>query len=114
MLFRSTACGKIENFAMMPMINMAIAMTAYTAQNMGAKKPERVKVGLRYATVFSLIIAAAISALVIFMPQGMMSIFIGKAAPQAVFDIGKNYLMCMAVNMFSMAILFSALDVLEI
>ena len=41
------AAQKIESIAMMPMMSFGIAMSAYTAQNYGARKFERIGEGVR-------------------------------------------------------------------
>ena len=107
------ACGKIENFAMMPMINMSIAMTAYTAQNMGARKSERVTLGRKYALGFTLTVAVFVVSLVVLFPRQLMMIFLGPNTPEAVFSIGGGYLTVMAVTMFEMAFIFSTEGVLR-
>ncbi|MEG1782494.1 MAG: MATE family efflux transporter, partial [Oscillospiraceae bacterium] len=107
------ACGKIENFAMMPMINASIAMTSYTAQNMGAGKSERVVTGRKYALGFTVAVAAMIGSLVVFFPRGLMMIFLGPNTPEAVFTIGEGYLRVMAITVIEMAFLFSTEGVLR-
>lgn len=53
-------CGsyaKIEGFVFLPIMSMALALTTFVGQNMGADKPERIKVGIRQGMLISLTMA---------------------------------------------------------
>ncbi len=106
------AGSKVESFAMMPMINMSIAMTAFTAQNMGAKKPERVIVGLKYAIGFCAIVAAVVGVIVFVSPELLIRLFINDAS-QSTLEIGVVYLIFMIINLLWMVILFPIEGVLR-
>jgi putative MATE family efflux protein len=59
-----TAASRLDSFALMPSMNLSLAVSTFVAQNIGANKLERVKkgllAGLGMTTVFSLFITAVI------------------------------------------------------
>ncbi len=107
-----TAGSKVESFAMMPMINMSIAMTAFTAQNMGAEKPERVTIGLKYSLLFCLIVAIISGVIVFISPELLLGLFISNASIE-ITNMGIMYLNFMLINLVSMVILFPCEGVLR-
>ena len=72
-------CGsysKLQGFVFVPVLSMALALTTYVGQNMGANKPERVKQGIRQGMIISVTMAEALGVILfIFAPQlvGMFS-----------------------------------------
>ncbi len=72
-------CGsysKIQGFVFVPVMSMSLALTTYVWQNMGANRPERVKVGIRQGIMISVVMAQIFGIFVfIFAPQlvGMFS-----------------------------------------
>ena len=72
-------CGsysKLQGFVFVPVLSMALALTTYVGQNMGANKPERVIKGVRQGIMISVIMAEALGIfLFVFAPQliGMFS-----------------------------------------
>lgn len=72
-------CGsysKIQGFVFVPIMSMSLALTTYVGQNMGANRPERVKMGIRQGTMISVVMAEIFGIFVfIFAPQlvGMFS-----------------------------------------
>ncbi|MEG0305104.1 MAG: MATE family efflux transporter [Oscillospiraceae bacterium] len=81
--------NKLDTFAFMPIQSFATAATTFVGQNIGAKKPERVKNGTISALVLSCIFS--IAAALILMPFGdfLMRMF---STEQAVIDSGMAYL----------------------
>ena len=72
-------CGsysKLQGFVFVPVLSMALALTTYVGQNMGAKKTERVKQGIRQGMVISVVMAQILGIILfIFAPKlvGMFS-----------------------------------------
>jgi len=66
-------CGsysKLQGFVFVPVLSMALALTTYVGQNMGANKPERVKEGIRQGMMISVIMAEVLGVILfIFAPQ---------------------------------------------
>ena len=102
-----TACGKIENFAMMPMISMMIAATVFIAQNTGAKQYERAYTGFKWALAINSIIAFIIAVIIFAAPRQLMYIFLAKDTAREVFTIGSDYLVAMMIYVFFMGVLFA-------
>ena len=66
---------KIDGFAQLPMQSFCLAATTFTGQNIGARKPERVKKGIKENIIICLIYVGFVSAILyIFAPQ-LVSIF---------------------------------------
>ena len=65
------AANKLSNLAATPMNGLGAAMTSFTAQNLGAGKPERIKKGTLQALVMTALIAAvAVAAGLLVMRDG--------------------------------------------
>ena len=85
------AAQKIESIAMMPMMSFGIAMSAYTAQNYGARKFERIGEGVRKCCYMSVTFAVLAGAGLIFFGPSLMRLFVGDGAQQVI-DFGHEYL----------------------
>lgn len=85
-----TAAGRIDSFALMPAMNLSMAMSTFVGQNIGAGKHERVHSAIRTGLVMSAAIAAAISGIVILFSSSLLRLFTSDAS---VISIGQNYLL---------------------
>lgn len=85
------AAQKIESLAMMPMMSFGIAMSAYTAQNYGARKFARIGEGVRKCCYMSVSFALLAGAGLIFFGPSLMHLFVGDGAQQVI-DFGHEYL----------------------
>ena len=56
-----SVAGRIDNFAAMPAMSFAVALSTFVGQNMGAKRPDRVKAGLRATLIMTSVISLFIS-----------------------------------------------------
>lgn len=84
-----TAAGRLDTFAVMPAMNFSAAISTFVGQNLGAKKPERVKKGFRTTLLMSCAVSLIISITVILFGRQMISLF---NSDPAVIGIGVNYL----------------------
>lgn len=66
---------KILGFVMMPPMAFASAVTTMTAQNIGAKKPERALLALRWGCTYALIFGLSFCAAAVAVPQFFTGIF---------------------------------------
>ncbi|MDD5066943.1 MAG: MATE family efflux transporter [bacterium] len=85
-----TAASRIDSFAAMPAMNLSMALTTFTAQNLGAKMVHRVKKGFIATLVMSSLISAGITLFVVVFGWHLISVF---TADQEVIRIGTRYLL---------------------
>ncbi|MGL4373574.1 MAG: MATE family efflux transporter, partial [Turicibacter sp.] len=70
-----TAASKLDSFAALPVMNLALATSAFTAQNIGAKKFDRLKNGLYSAGLMAMLSSLIVTVVMWFFGETMMSIF---------------------------------------
>ncbi|QQO08821.1 MATE family efflux transporter [Breznakiella homolactica] len=70
-----SSVGKIDSFAFMPISSFATAVTTYVGQNIGARKMDRVKTGVRNTLFMSGVLCIIISFLVIVFGRYLMMAF---------------------------------------
>jgi putative MATE family efflux protein len=97
------AAGRIDMVATMPAIAIGMAATALTGQNLGAKKPERVKVVFKWALLMGTIISGAVAIIAFTFPKLILSMFIHH---EPVLAIGVEYLRIVAPCYFLFALMF--------
>ena len=101
-----SAAGRIDSFAAMPAMSFAMALSTFVGQNMGAKKPERVKAGLRATLTMTSLISLAISIVTVFFGKYLMLMF---STDPDVIALGADYLLIIG----STYILFSVMFVIN-
>ncbi|MDY3285611.1 MAG: MATE family efflux transporter [Eubacteriales bacterium] len=74
-----SACSKLDAFILIPVQSIALASTTFVGQNVGAKKLSRAKDGVRQALIIALVITASLSAVVIPLRRGLLSLFTEEA-----------------------------------
>lgn len=89
------ACGKIDAFIHLPVQDFGGALATFVAQNLGARRADRVRSGLRFTVAAVVAYCAVVSALVLLLKDSLLTIFIdpGEAA---VLAIGGRYLSVVA------------------
>jgi putative MATE family efflux protein len=97
------AAGRIDMVATMPAIAIGMAATALTGQNLGARKPERVKEIFKWALLMGTIISGFVSILALIFPRLILSMFIHH---EPVLDIGVQYLRIVAPCYLLFALMF--------
>ena len=85
------AAVKIDTFAYLPVQDFGNAFSTFVAQNYGAGKSERIRRGMRSATVLSAVFSAVVSALVFAFASPLMRLFV-SADETAVIAAGVRYL----------------------
>ncbi|MBE5778238.1 MAG: MATE family efflux transporter [Clostridiales bacterium] len=75
----SGAYSKIEGFGFLPVNAFIMALTVFTAQNLGAKEMDRVKKGSRFGIVSCMIMAETIALLVYAFAPVLIGLFNGEA-----------------------------------
>ena len=88
------ATQKIDAVAVMPMLSFGYAMAAYTAQNYGAQKYERIRMGVRACLKMSMAFAVCIGILLIVFGTSFLELFVGADAEGAaeVISYGHTFL----------------------
>ncbi len=97
------ASSRIDMVATMPAIAIGMAATALTGQNLGAKKPERVKEIFKWALLLGTGISGVVALFALSFPRLILSMFIHH---DPVLDIGVQYLHIVAPCYFLFALTF--------
>lgn len=99
------AAQKIDMVAVMPMMSFGMAMAAYTAQNYGAGRFERIRLGVRQCILMSGAFSLVIGAVnIVFGPQ-LIELFVGAGEPEVV-ALAHTYLNINGSMYFLLALLF--------
>lgn len=83
--FAMAGCGsysKIEGFAFLPVTCFSMALATFVSQNIGAKKPERVRRGMRFGLACSMLIAELIGLGIWFFAPQLIRLF--NSDPQVI------------------------------
>ncbi len=96
---------KIDSFAYAPVQDFGNAFSTYVAQNYGAGKRERIRKGMKDATLASLLFCLAVSALVFVFARNLMGLFLEEGNQEAV-SIGIRYLRLEGTFYFGIGLLF--------
>ncbi len=100
-----SAAQKVETIALMPMMSFGIAMAAYTAQNYGAGKMQRIKQGVHQCILMSGSFSILVGFFNIFCGSWIMHLFVGDATPEVV-ELGQVYLTTTGCCYWVLALLF--------
>lgn len=86
-----SASMKLNSFTITTLSTLGNGISSFTAQNIGAKKHERIKKGFYSALIIALVVAVPFFALLFFKPEYMMKIFV-TADNIEVINSGANFL----------------------
>jgi len=98
------ASGRIESLAFMPAMTFSMAISAFTGQNLGARRPERVAGALRSGLCMVLSLNAVIAIVVVAIPHLLLSLFINDPA---VIGVGVAYLRITAISYLLFGAMFA-------
>jgi len=84
-----SVAGRIDGMAGLPAMNFGAALSTYVGQNIGARKMDRIKLGLKATLNMSIWTAVITSLLIIIFRHELMGLFVSD---KAVIDIGAEYL----------------------
>lgn len=96
---------KIDSFAYMPVQDFGNAFSTFVAQNYGAKKKERLKQGIRYACIMTLLFCLGITTMILLFKEPLMLLFV-KASEIQIINIGMEYLQIESMFYFGIGLLF--------
>ena len=103
-----TAATKIDTLAMMPNMNFSNAMSSYTAQNIGANKPERVRQGYRANLFMVLIFSIIITAVIFLFGPNLLNLFMDSNTDTEAINYGMKYMTTVSTFYILMGIMFSS------
>ncbi|MCD7742499.1 MAG: MATE family efflux transporter [Ruminococcus sp.] len=72
----TTASTKIQTVIVQPMETLGVTMATYGGQNLGAKKIDRIQIGIRQAFIVQMIYVIVISSVIFFFGESIARIFI--------------------------------------
>ena len=103
-----TATNKLYGLLEMAAISYGYAIVTYVGQNLGAKRPDRIKKGVRASAVIAAITSAVISVVMIFWGKTILSLFISgdPKQTQQVLEIAYHYLFIMACFLWILYFLY--------
>ncbi len=101
-----SAAGRIDNFAAMPAMSFAVALSTFVGQNLGANRPDRVSQGLKATLLMTGSFSVFISLITILLGKYLMRLF---TTDPVVIDLGVEYLLVIG----STYILFSTMFVIN-
>ena len=87
------AAGKIDTIINQAILTLSSALAAFTGQNIGAGRLDRVRKGVRFALLFNLLFGATTFVAIYFLGDSLMRLFTDDAE---VIRIGWEYLLIMA------------------
>lgn len=100
-----TAAIKIEGIAITPMVAVGNAASTYVAQNMGAKKPERIGEGYRICLMMAAGIGAFIAIFLHFAGEEVVGAFMDSSTSAEAISIGAEYLSIVSMFYFVMGLM---------
>lgn len=99
-----TAAGRLDTFAGMPAMNFSMALVTFVGQNLGARKPERVRRGLGMTLVMSGGLSLLITAALILFRAPLIRLF--STDPEVV-TMGARYLVIVGSSYVFFASMFA-------
>lgn len=88
-----TAAGRLDSFALLPAMNLSMAIATFVGQNMGAGKPERIRRGLAATLAIGGVLSVLTTLLFVLAPASLVGLFENDPA---VLRHGVSYLLIVA------------------
>lgn len=99
------AATRIDSITIMPMVNLSSAVSTFTAQNVGARKNERVKSGYKSALVMIGVFCACAALILFVFGSKLIGMFVDSSANQMVINTGVEYLRVVSIFYFLMGLM---------
>ena len=87
-----SAATKINTFALTCCMSFASGLSSYVAQNIGARKLDRIGPGLKAGATFAIALAVVFMAVYLLFADFLISLFIPADSSSGVIDVGRQYL----------------------
>lgn len=100
-----TAATKIDSITIMPMVNLSSAVSTFTAQNVGARKNERVNGGYKSALLMIGVFCICVAVAIFILGSRLIGMFVDSSANQGVINIGVEYLRVVSMFYFLMGLM---------
>ena len=99
------AAHRVDGIAVMPMMSFGVAIAAYTAQNFGAQKFDRIADGVKKCILMSCSFSVAVAVFNILFGADIMKMFVGEGQEQII-EYGRQFLVITGVCYWILALLF--------
>ncbi len=99
------AAHRVDGIAVMPMMSFGVAVAAYTAQNFGAKKFERINDGVKKTVWMSCSFSIFVAIFNIFFGAEIIKLFVGEGQEQIV-EYGRLFLVVNGLSYWVLSLLF--------
>jgi len=99
-----TAATKIDNIALIPMVQVGNALSTFVAQNVGAGKYERVGTGLKTAMLMDVAFGVVIAILVFIFGKFFIALFMDSSESAEAIGIGVEYMYVVSIFYFLMGV----------
>ncbi len=100
-----TAALRIEQLSTQPMLALGIAMATFSAQNWGAGKIKRIRDGVRFTAILSLVLSLLMALCVRYVGRNMISVFLNEKNA-FIIQTGKTYLSISTYFYFFLSMIF--------
>lgn len=100
-----TAALRIEQIATLPMMSFGVALAAYVAQNFGARKFKRIRLGVIKTSTINIILSLLMAFVMRWWGTNIIGAFIGTATKEII-DIAHNYLLISTIFYFFLGQIF--------
>lgn len=100
-----TAASKVEQLATQPMVTFGVTMATYSGQNLGAQRPDRIRLGVKKCTVISMIFCICGALLVVLAGQPLVHLFVSGSQPKVMAE-AQQYLNTVAAFFPILGLLF--------
>jgi len=107
-----TAAGRIDSIAMMPIMNLGLAVSTFTAQNIGAGKLNRVRRGYKETLVMVAACCVVTSTIILRFGPNLIQLFV-EAGEVEVIAQGNDYITVVSFFYIIMGLLFVTNGVLR-
>ena len=89
------AAVKVDNIAIQVIVSLGTALSVFTGQNVGQRRFDRIKEGLRSTLFMSIGAAVGIALLALFFGKNVMLLFLGEGGSAEAVSVGATYLSIM-------------------
>ena len=100
-----TAALRIEQIATMPMMSFGVALAAYVAQNFGARKFKRIRLGIIKTSTINVILSIVMAFVMRFWGTNIIAAFMGQAT-EDIINIAHQYLLISTIFYFFLGQIF--------